>query len=457
MMKLTRTTLLTVAVALVAVGTLGVAFGLPSWALLLLIAVLLALAVASMRDTGDLPSSAVDPSPALPADPSPAAVVTTPPSSRVVYDIPLASAASEYRFSFSARVCWTPIGSPPPGVDLGSAAIKSVLLRAQRELAGIEPTQSEVATYRLGAVLGVTEADEMQNVRAWAERIQVRLPDHYVAAANQRGELRRRQEIVELQHALERRVRTYLKDEALVTPGSATVWWLAKYPDQIERCVDLYPTLRRLSDAANDRAEILDEPRQTAGYESDGDMEALLLPGRHSEPVVPPEVELRAAVENFLDGHTADERNLKASLLAKLEDGFGRTERARGIRDEFNSIPASQPAESLPTAAADVVESPSGLPRDGLSGCDDIESRDRETAETQAAAEAASLLADVDAAEAADATEASERPQVSVAYREEFYPTMNGSAGVAAPAPAEPPAPAPAERPVGPSVGLPEA
>lgn len=455
-MKLTRTTLLTVAVGLVAVATLGVALGLPSWGLLVLIAVLLALAVAAVRDTGNLPSAAADPSPALPADPSPTALTTAPPASRVVYDIPLASAASEYRFSFSARVCWTPIGTPSPSVDLGSAAIKSVLLRAQRELAGIEPTQSEVATYRLGAVLGVTEADEMQNVRAWAERIQVRLPDHYVSAANARGELRRRQEIVELEQSLERQVRTYLKDEALVTPGSATVWWLARYPDQLERCVNLYPTLRRLSDAANDRAEILDEPRRSPGQDSDLDMEALLLPSRLSEPAAPPQVELRAAVENFLDGHNADERNLKASLLAKLEDGFGRTERAQGIRDEFNSASTSQPAEALVDGDSDEGDSVSELDRDGLSSAEDGSADDLEVAETPVAAEPAKLLlAEVDATETADAAEPSQRPEVPAAYREEFYPAMNGSAGVAAPAAGEPPSAN--ERQLGQSAGNPEA
>ncbi|MFK4089288.1 hypothetical protein ACI2LF_34565 [Kribbella sp. NPDC020789] len=329
-MNLTRKNSLIVVATCAVLATLAQLFSLPGWIPVSLLIVILLAVVTALRDSQPPP-----PEPPVPADPPPVLVIdpeSQPTSSQVVYDVMLESAAAEYQFSFSATVYWKPVGLVSSTADLASSAIQAVVTRAKRELATVEPTQQELAQHRLSAVLSRRERDDRNGVIAWAERIQVRLPEPFAELARTRSERRRRREIIELEQAVERNVRTYLKDEAFATPGSATIWWLARHPEELERCLELYPTLRQLSNAANDRAETLDDlPQPTA---------AAPLPASATQ-TEPPTFDLWAAVENFLDGHDPDERTLKASHLAKLEDKFKRFDRARVIREQFspNSLP----------------------------------------------------------------------------------------------------------------------
>ncbi|MFI7066696.1 hypothetical protein ACIBL3_37250 [Kribbella sp. NPDC050124] len=427
-MKLTRNSLIVVTVTSFAIGVVGVIADLASLATVVLMAAFLGVSVLILRDEKPQPAASAASGPAVHIEPTPD---PPSPSSQAIYDVRLPSASADYEFSFSASIYWTPVGPPSRHTDLGSVAVNAVLQRARRSLLSSEPTEEAHAVHQLKAAIGHPEADDRQQVRSWAEDIQLRLPGPHAAHFQMRSELRRQQEIADLQRQLERDVRQYLHEDALATAGSATVWWLAKHPEQIEQCVELYETLKRLSNAANDRLE--------TGAETSPDWPQLTSkPSEITEdvayPVVPQDpsqavrIDLRPAMETFLDGHDSAERAFKAFALANLEEKFNRPDRAERIRSLFGSEltadDAGRPDDSSEAAAADSVPgdiADATTPMPSTAGTDSAASAGPASSTALSAPALAangqrSLIADEP-----NSSQTTESATTSEPYREEFY------------------------------------
>lgn len=376
-MRLTRKSVIATAGVIVGVEVVAAILGLSAGWLVALLAVLLVGAAVVLREAA-----------MTPAQPEPVESLVEPvrepqlPSSRAVYDARIQSAASEYQFSFSCTVYWNPIEQPSRTVDLAATAVAAVMRRARQALALMEPSEGVAAKQEIAIALGRAESDDRQQVRAWADNVQVRLPEHFAPQAELRAELRRRQEVNKLERQLEKDFREYLSEDALATPGSATVWWLSKNPDQIEQCVGLYQTLRRLSDAAHDRlpADLFGDRFALSGRmsdeTSDGSFERpeepwrardedagrtvlFAVPERPEETEPPARPGFAEAVEALLDGLEPAQRKLKAFELANLEAAFDNQDGAEAIRTNYDALPIAQeldePVSAPPVAPEETV------------------------------------------------------------------------------------------------------
>lgn len=251
-MKLNRSLLVAAVVIVVVVCLVGGLLAVPQWSLVLGAAVLLVLAAGIFRPREDVVASI----PVVPQQPvmlEEQAPLPTP--SRAVADIRLPSADEDYDFVFAAAVYWTPAGAAARHADLSSVAVNALLERARKIVAGRKPGDASQTQHLLASVLGYAEIDEGRQVRTWAEKVGLRLPDQDAEHLRRLVAMKRKRQMIELERELERDLRAYLKDEVLATPGSAAVWWFAQHPDQVEKAVELYPTLSRLSAAANDQTD----------------------------------------------------------------------------------------------------------------------------------------------------------------------------------------------------------
>lgn len=184
--------------------------------------------------------------------------------------------------------------------------------------------------------------DELQQVRTWADRIQLKLPQADAKHLQLLTDLKREQESSRLKRGLEQDLRAYLTQDALLTPGSALVWWLAKNPDQVERSVELYPILKRLSEAAQGVPEERPVVEKPAGINGFGPQIFSSGESRPVEPLATAMPDYEAALEKLFEGCEEPERSYMASQLAYLEDSFERPERAARIREHFDVEPVAE-------------------------------------------------------------------------------------------------------------------
>ncbi|MFD7160974.1 hypothetical protein ACFV9C_40765 [Kribbella sp. NPDC059898] len=422
-MKLTRKSVVATAGIIIGAEAVAAILGLSTGWLVGLLAVLLGIAAAVFRDTATTPTHPEPPEPMVEPTPEPQL-----PSSRVIYDARIPSAAPEYQFSFSCTVYWTPIGQPSRHVDLAAAAVASVMRRARQALALMEPTEGVAAKQEIATALGRAESDDRQQARVWADAVQVRLPESYARQAELRADLRRRQEVNTLERQLEKDLREYLSKDALASPGSATVWWLSKNPDQIEQCVSLYQTLRRLSDAAHDRipADLFDD--RFRGDEA-GRTVLFAVPERTEDPEPPARPSFAEAVEILLDGLDPAQRKLKAFELANLESAFNNHDGAETIRTNYDALPVGQERnESIsgPPAAAEDTPAESRaqtLEADGV----DLTSMEPPAAEPSAGQPSSTPPSNSELSGAAvlrdprTSVPAPDSVDLPASYREEFY------------------------------------
>jgi hypothetical protein len=348
-MKLNRTSMIAAVGIVVVVYLLGLVAGLPSWATLLITAALLVLAavVAKQRSAVPRPVQEIQPEPVR-SEPESLPLASP---SRAVADVRLPSSLADYQFSFSATVYWTPAGPGSRHVDLSSVAVNALLQRAKKCLTNLSPTEVSLSKHQLEAVLGQPEVDELQQVRTWADRIQLKLPDVDARHLQLLTDLKREQESSQLKRGLERDLRSYLKEDALLTPGSALVWWLAKNPDQVERSVELYPILKRLSEAAQGVLEERSAVDETATAAKNGFGPQIFSSGEYRpvEPLANGLPGYEAALEKLLEGCEEPERSYMASQLAYLEDSFQRTDRAARIREHFDVEPVAMVESDVPS------------------------------------------------------------------------------------------------------------
>ena len=288
----------------------------------------------------------------------------TPPPSKAISDVRLPSASPKYRFSFSAVVHWSLIGAATHA-DPAGLATDALLTRARATTAAQEPTEVAANEPRLAALLGEPALDEKGQLQVWATEVQLRLPAEDLRHLQSLADFDRREETERLQRRLEQETRAYLKDDVFATTGSAAIWWLARNPGEIEKCVALFGDLQRISAAANGRLPNDDE-------HDDLGRPVITSESVQTGPSDRAAVGYDGAVELFLGGHDTFQRSLKADALADLEARFNRPDRAQQIRDlhDVEPVGAGPSDESVGShpATAQRPEPARGLGADGLAG-----------------------------------------------------------------------------------------
>ncbi|MFG2881002.1 hypothetical protein ACGFYV_01505 [Streptomyces sp. NPDC048297] len=174
--------------------------------------------------------------------------------------VPLPSGFPDYDFLFSARVRWCPTDpvTGPQLINPGALAVESVLSRASRVAADVEPFRSSFLRHRLDAALGVMEPDGEGHVRAMALDVELSLADEDRERLDRLAAIRKDEAVWEHQRRYEQNKREYLSNDVLTSTGQAVVWWLARNDEHVEKTVKDIGLLARLSSAANDRE--VDEP-----------------------------------------------------------------------------------------------------------------------------------------------------------------------------------------------------
>jgi hypothetical protein len=169
--------------------------------------------------------------------------------------IPLPSCDADYRFLFSATICYRRTGKTA-GVahaSPGDLAVNWILGRG-RELTLLEkPEDYRVVQHRLAVALGTALAEPYGQVVAWAVDVSLAVTDDDSRRLDRLAELRKHERIWEQERRMEVSMRRYLSEDVLSDTGSAIVWWLARHPDQIEESVQMIGALAQLTAAANSK------------------------------------------------------------------------------------------------------------------------------------------------------------------------------------------------------------
>ncbi|WP_432938403.1 hypothetical protein ACQPXM_27195 [Kribbella sp. CA-253562] len=344
-MKLNKS--LVVAAAAMLLGNIAaLAVGAPRWVLALgtpAVLLLVALVVNRRRGMSPVPSSPFEEQTELNNETgSPPVIMST-----LLRGIRLPSASPDYNYLFSAKVQWVSLG-PDSADDVRTGlAVETLLRRARKAAADCVPATQAPAEH-LTALLTYPETDDKHQVKVWATDIHVAVPSEVTDELRRLQQLRREQETIDREYELRRDRSRFFRNEVLASPGSATAWWLAAHPEELERCAELYPTFSRLSAMANDRLESsrpADDRSNvswmTGSLDSEPNSHPAFGHARQADPPVHRVTDLESAVAFLLDGHTPSEKALKASCLAALEAKFKRPERAEQILDHFGAEPAS--------------------------------------------------------------------------------------------------------------------
>ncbi|ONI91368.1 hypothetical protein ALI144C_01420 [Actinosynnema sp. ALI-1.44] len=169
--------------------------------------------------------------------------------------VPLPSSEVDYRFLFSATVCWRQ-ASPQaavPHASPGDLAVHWILTRA-RELTVLEkPEEYRVVQHRLAVALGTALAEPYGHVVAWAVDVSLTMTDDDSRRLDRLAELRKHERMWDQERRMEISMRRYLSEDVLKDTGSAVVWWLARHTEEIENSVEMIGHLAQLTAAANSR------------------------------------------------------------------------------------------------------------------------------------------------------------------------------------------------------------
>jgi hypothetical protein len=157
--------------------------------------------------------------------------------------VPLPSSRPDYQFRFSASVLWLPATgttSQKP-LNLDAVAADVVLQRAREITRERDPELATLAQHDLARILGEMHSDSSGAVRAMAESVQLTLPDEDFQRLEKMAAIRKNEDIWEHERKYEQNRRKYLGEDALKSPGSAVVWWLARNDDQVDKVVPTCP------------------------------------------------------------------------------------------------------------------------------------------------------------------------------------------------------------------------
>lgn len=257
--------------------------------------------------------------------------------------VPLPCVEPGYRFLFSAKVFWRPAPNPV-GMrhsNPEALALESIRMRASQITGDQSPGDHVAVGYQLAAALGTVLPDGSGQVVVWATEVELSIPDDDEARLGKIAQLRKHEQVFEHERGLERGMRSYLRDEALASPGSAVLWWLARHPDQVEDTARLIGPLAQLSAAAHDTPvheifrdfgrdfTLRDEPQVPRQAQP-------ALETAHENGTDPTVQSASALADELFRGRGDDaQRRLFGYELAKLVDNHGGPELAGRIRRAF--------------------------------------------------------------------------------------------------------------------------
>jgi hypothetical protein len=344
---------LTVAAVFVPV-TLGAALGWRAWSWLLLAVVLLGLPgrvawsiqqrVQRERQTNVTPPSQAE-------QPE---VSRTP-----VADVALPSAENNYGFRFSATVCWRPAsGSTVWHANLDGLAVDAIITRAKAITKTEDPSRVKAVQHRLASELGAVQQDASGGVNAWAEQIELILPEADQARLRKLSDLRKDQDIWERERDHERNKRKYLGEDVLKSTGNAVVWWLAHKDNDVEDTARRIEDLAKLSAVVNG-AEVPGLPFESLdsrqpfpnGPFHDRTYEPTRFPGIGSLAEPFPKHRSIASLSGLLMDalHLGDDqRALFAHRIARVVEQTGKPDEAQEIRRRFDTPPANEEPTDIP-------------------------------------------------------------------------------------------------------------
>jgi hypothetical protein len=196
---------------------------------------------------------------------------------------------------------------------------RAFVLEQARHVTSIwAPAQYSLAQHELAARLGRPQPGASGQLEIWATDVRLELPEAVQQHLAKMDEAQRRGLLWEVDALNETKVRTYLREDALQTPASALVWWLARNQDSVERAVELIDVLTKLSLFANGRKA------------ADDAAEAQLLIG---------------AIERLDESA----RRPTAHGLAEALDQADLPDLSKALRDRFN-LPTLRPIVDLQAA-----------------------------------------------------------------------------------------------------------
>ncbi|MFC0435605.1 hypothetical protein [Kutzneria buriramensis] len=257
--------------------------------------------------------------------------VEVPNYSSQVSTVPVPTNEADYHFMFSTTVRWTHLrhGST---ADAEATARKVVLDRTCALTRVWPPNNPAFTQIQLAAELGIRRPDPAGVVEVWADTVSLNLTDEDRDRLAKLATIRKEKLVWEHERVFEVSKREYLGNDVLSTPGNAVVWKLAQDYSQIVKTVDLIPTLRALTAAANDHE--LPEPELTSQPSPEPliteenawyvEPEPPSTNGFHDGSATPTD-----PVEAFVSGVFGDEdsgqRDLFADQVATLVDKHRRT------------------------------------------------------------------------------------------------------------------------------------
>jgi hypothetical protein len=251
-----------------------------------------------------------------------------------VSEIGLPSAAPDFRFVFSATVCWLPSASAAdvPHRDLAALARYAVLVRAARATAAEAPDENRFVQHRLEADLGMMRPDDTASIHAWAVDVSLVLPEPDAERLRVLADVRKDEKLWEHERRYECSRRRYLSDDVLKNTGSAVVWWLARNTrdtSQVTQTVALIGALAQLSSAANNTpVPELYRSLIAGGAERDGDA---------SFSAVPVEDSASMLVDRLFTDPDDPRRDTFSSDFATLLEKYDLADHAEQIRKRYNA------------------------------------------------------------------------------------------------------------------------
>jgi hypothetical protein len=264
--------------AIVLLWCLSSTLGWPTPVLVALVVVLLGVVgVSAFRRLG----SSRWPDPQAPGWPTVTAPI--PPASVAIGPVTIASSDVAYRFRFTATVHWQQKAddSAQDQNRRGADAQEALLDRAIDAAQAIAPSDYAAAGYRLAAVLSEPLVAPRAAVQVWASDVHVDLAEEDSERLAKLERIQKDIRLWEQERAHEKEVRRYLAEDALASPGTALVWWLARHEDEIRGCVERIPDLTRISSVARDlRAEPMLDDERTVEYRPNHDVVNGTDPGR---------------------------------------------------------------------------------------------------------------------------------------------------------------------------------
>ncbi|MGZ0152695.1 hypothetical protein ACXJJ3_36950 [Kribbella sp. WER1] len=220
----------------------------------------------------------------------------------------------------AATVHWTAARPESYHVDVARAF---VLRRAREVTSKCHPAQYSLAQHELAAAIG--RPQPVEDLEVWATEVRFDLPQAVQQHLAQMDEAHRAGLLWEVSALNQRRIRDHLRNDALRTPASAIVWWLAQNEGSVQRAVELADVLAKLSQLATGQ----DQPDGTT------DVQAMV-----------------DAIQRLED--TA--RRPAAHDLAEAFDQAGLAEVATSLRERYG-LPTLRSVVDLPASSDGEAES----------------------------------------------------------------------------------------------------